>query len=53
VLAAYPDGVDAADVGNWQLLAAIDALLAKQQTILKYHFAWFRVLDMATQGGAR
>jgi hypothetical protein len=53
VLATYPDGVDAAEVGNWQLLAAIDALLAKQQTNLKYHFAWFQVLNMATQGGSR
>ncbi|CAN5136129.1 hypothetical protein BH09ACT8_BH09ACT8_07830 [soil metagenome] len=53
VLAAYPDGVDAAEVGNWQLLAAIDALLSKQQTNLKYHFAWFQVLNMAKQGGSR
>ena len=53
VLATYPDGVDAAEVGNWQLLASIDALLAKQQTNLKYHFAWFQALNMATQGGAR
>ncbi len=53
VLATYPDGVDAAEVGNWQLLASIDALLSKQQTNLKYHFAWFQVLGMATQGGSR
>jgi hypothetical protein len=53
VVNAYPGNVDAADVGNWQLLAAIDALLTKQQTILKYHFAWFQALSMATHGGSR
>jgi hypothetical protein len=53
VLNTYPGNVDATDVGNWQLLAAIDALLSKQQTALKYHFAWFQALSMATQGGAR
>jgi hypothetical protein len=53
VLTTYPGNVDAADVGNWQLLAAIDALLTKQQTILKYHFAWFQALSMATHGGSR
>lgn len=53
VLAAYPDNVNADDVGNWQLLAAIEALLTKQKTALNYHFAWFQALSMATQGGAR
>jgi Family of unknown function (DUF5632)/Family of unknown function (DUF5631) len=53
VLSAYPATVDDADIGNWQLLAAIDALLAKQQTLLKYHFAWFQVLSSAAHGGAR
>ncbi|MCV7228286.1 DUF5632 domain-containing protein [Mycolicibacterium komossense] len=53
VLTAYPDNVDADDVGNWQLLAAIEALLTKQKTALNYHFAWFQALSMATQGGAR
>jgi hypothetical protein len=53
VLTAYPDSVDAAAVGNWQLLAAIAALVAGQKTTLNYHFAWFQALNMATQGGAR
>ncbi|MET0699731.1 MAG: DUF5631 domain-containing protein, partial [Mycobacterium sp.] len=53
VLRAYPDNVDAAEVGNWQLLAAIDALLTNQRTVLNYHFAWFQALSMATHGGAR
>ena len=53
VLATYPDSVDAAEVGNWQLLAAIDALLTNQKTALNYHFAWFQALSMATQGGSR
>jgi hypothetical protein len=52
ILRAYPDN-DVADVGNWQLLAAIDALLTNQRMILNYHFAWFQALSMANYGGAR
>ena len=43
VLAAYPDSVSAADVGNWQLLAAIEALVNNQAAAAAYHFAWFQV----------
>ncbi|EUA42927.1 hypothetical protein I552_7668 [Mycobacterium xenopi 3993] len=32
VLDSYPDNVDAAAVGNWQLLAAIDALVEGDKT---------------------
>jgi hypothetical protein len=53
VVKSYPDNVDATDMGNWQLLAAIGALIAKDTTALKYHFAWFQALSMATQGGTR
>ncbi|WP_147289357.1 DUF5632 domain-containing protein [Mycolicibacterium tokaiense] len=53
VVRAYPDSVDPTDVGNWQLLAAISGLIAKDKTTLKYHFAWFQALSMATQGGSR
>lgn len=42
VLDSYPGNVDAHDVGNWQLLAAIDALAAGDKTSANYHFAWFQ-----------
>lgn len=41
VLDTYPDNVDPDEVGNWQLLAAIDALVAGDKTIANYHLAWF------------
>jgi hypothetical protein len=41
VLDQYPDNVDAADVGNWQLLAAIEALVNGDRTAANYHLAWF------------
>lgn len=53
VVKDYPDAVEPNDVGNWQLLAAISGLIASDKTTLKYHFAWFQALSMATQGGAR
>ena len=53
VVKCYPDDVDTTDVGNWQLLAAIGGLISKDTTTLKYHFAWFQALSMATQGGQR
>ncbi|HYB36493.1 MAG TPA: DUF5631 domain-containing protein [Mycobacterium sp.] len=52
VLNSYPDSVDAAAVGNWQLLAAIDALVEGDKTGANYHFAWFQALSQATTGGA-
>lgn len=53
VLNAYPGTLDTTLIGNWQLLAAIAALVAGQKTTLNYHFAWFQALNMATQGGGR
>lgn len=41
VLDSYPDHVDAADLGNWQLLAAIEALVNGDRTAANYHLAWF------------
>ena len=41
VLDNYPDNVDPSDVGNWQLLAAIEALVNKDKTAANYHLAWF------------
>ncbi|WP_133056442.1 DUF5631 domain-containing protein [Mycobacterium decipiens] len=42
VLDSYPDNVDPHDVGNWQLLAAIDALVVGDKTVANYHLAWFQ-----------
>lgn len=42
VLTQYPSVVDPQQVGNWQLLATIDALLNNEKTLANYHFAWFR-----------
>jgi hypothetical protein len=42
VLDTYADDiVDTDDVGNWQLLAAIDALVGGDKTIANYHLSWF------------
>jgi hypothetical protein len=43
VLASYPDRVDAHEVGNWMLLAAVDAFCADQFMLGNYHFRWFQV----------
>lgn len=45
VLNTYPDTVDYAAVGNWQLLAAIDALAQGDTSTGNYHFAWFQALN--------
>ncbi len=50
VLESYPDHVNPYDVGNWQLLAAIDALVAGDKTAANYHLAWFQSLSKATLG---
>ncbi|WP_142391298.1 DUF5631 domain-containing protein [Mycobacterium sp. ENV421] len=50
VLGDYPDHVDTASVGNWQLLATIDALIKGEKTAANYHFAWFQVLNLALKG---
>ena len=42
VLDAYPNDVDTHDVGNWQLLAAVDALVAGDKSAANYHLAWFQ-----------
>ncbi len=42
VIARYPEDVDPAQVGNWQLLATIDALISDEKTLANYHFAWFQ-----------
>jgi uncharacterized protein DUF5632/uncharacterized protein DUF5631 len=45
VIGSYPEDVEPAAVSNWQLLAAIDALAAKDPTGANYHFAWFQALN--------
>jgi Family of unknown function (DUF5631)/Family of unknown function (DUF5632) len=50
VLDSYPDHVDSHDVGNWQLLAAIDALVAGDKTAANYHLAWFQACSTTTTG---
>jgi hypothetical protein len=46
VLDAYPDNIDTHDVGNWQLLAAVDALVAGDKSAANYHLAWFQACSM-------
>jgi Family of unknown function (DUF5631)/Family of unknown function (DUF5632) len=41
VLEQYPNNVNATDLGNWQLLAAIEALVNEDKTAANYHLAWF------------
>lgn len=50
VLGDYPDHVDTTKVGNWQLLATIDALIKDEKTAANYHLAWFQALHMAVKG---
>lgn len=49
VLGDYPDRVDAATVGNWQLLATINALIKGEKTAANYHLAWFQTLNLAAR----
>lgn len=42
VVHSYPAAVDTADVGNWQLMASVDALLRDEPLQAAYHFEWFR-----------
>jgi hypothetical protein len=53
VLDSYPEQVDVHDVGNWQLLAAIDALVAGDKSAATYHFAWFQACSTTTIGQAQ
>ena len=50
VLERYPGNVNPIEIGNWQLLATIDALMNGEKTSANYHFAWFRVQALAGQG---
>ncbi len=48
VLDAYPDKVDPEHVGNWQLLAAIEALVRGDRIGANYHLAWFQACMTST-----
>ena len=50
VMRSYPDAIDTEAIGNWQLLAAIDALVSGQKTALNYHVAWFEALQHGKAG---
>lgn len=48
VLAAYP-GHDPAAVGDWMLLAAIEALIDGHEYLANYHLAWFDVISQRSR----
>lgn len=48
VVAGYP-ALDRTEVGNWQLLATIDALISGENATAAYHFAWFQANSPAAQ----
>ena len=50
VLTAYPHH-DQAAVGDWMLLAAIEALIDGHEYLANYHMAWFAVVNR--RGGSR
>lgn len=52
VIADYPDA-DVIDIGHWQLLATIDALIKDEKTAANYHFAWFQALSLVLKGDER
>ncbi|HEY2085425.1 MAG TPA: DUF5631 domain-containing protein [Mycobacterium sp.] len=50
VLDAYPDEIDPKHLGNWQLLAAIEALIRGDRVGANYHLAWFQACMTSTTG---
>ena len=50
VISRYPDNVIPAQVGNWQLMATIDALINDEKTLANYHFAWFQAQVLTREG---
>jgi hypothetical protein len=48
VLDGYPEDTDATALGNWQLLAAIEALVIGEKAVANYHLAWFLACNTAT-----
>src|SRR5262249_43071398 len=52
VLDSYPNHVDPDDVGSWQLLAAIDALVTGDKPAANYHLAAFQACSPTWSGQA-
>ncbi|MBV8860724.1 MAG: DUF5631 domain-containing protein [Mycobacterium sp.] len=50
VLDTYPDDVDPDELGNWQLLAAIEALVDGDNMGANYHLAWFKACATSMAG---
>jgi hypothetical protein len=50
VIAKYPASINPIQVGNWQLLATIDALVNGEKTLANYHFAWFQAQVLTREG---
>lgn len=50
VVDAYPAAMDRSQVGNWQLLATIDALIVGEKRLANYHFAWFQAHALTREG---
>jgi hypothetical protein len=50
VLDGYPDDVAPDELGNWQLLAAIEALVDGDNTAANYHLAWFQTCATSMAG---
>jgi Family of unknown function (DUF5632)/Family of unknown function (DUF5631) len=50
VLDAYPGEVDSKHLGNWQLLAAIEALVRGDRSGANYHLAWFQACMTTATG---
>ena len=51
VLSGYPEHAAAA-VGDWMLLAAIEAAIGEHDELTKYHLAWFEASFATTAGQA-
>ncbi len=54
VLDRYPDPTGDPNIGNWQLLAAIEAVLLGEINTADYHFGWFLAREaMSPEGNSR
>jgi len=42
VLDNYPATAGGAEVGNWQLMACVEALIVGDRMLANYHFSWFQ-----------
>lgn len=49
ILESYPDGIEPNAVGDWQILATVDALINNEKVCAHYHFAWFKALALTRE----